>query len=278
MEERNFVVYKHASPNGKVYIGITCQDIQARWKNGYGYTNNKHFYNAINKYGWDNIEHEILFNNLTEEEAKLMEQMYIALYDTTNSKHGYNHTLGGDGTLGHKVTEETRRKISQSQIGRAAWNKGKKGMNLSEEHRLKISKKIKGRILSEEHRLKISKSHKGLKHTELTKNKLSVIKKGQVSPRKGISLSEETKQKISQSKRGKCKGKEVHNAKQVICLTTNEVFEYINQAQEVYKTKNISNCCKGKRKHSGKLPDGTPLKWMYYEDYLKLNNKKEIVK
>ena len=32
---------------------------------------------------------------------------------------------------------------------------------------------------------------------------------------------------------------------------------------------NISSCCAGKLKSCGKLEDGTPLRWMYYKDYLK---------
>ena len=274
--KNQFTLYKHTTPSGKVYIGITRQHINKRFQRGHGYKHNKYFTSAIKKYGWENISHEILFESLSENDAKILEKQYIHLYDSTNRNKGYNMTLGGDGTLGHEVTEETRRKISQSQKGRVPWNKGKKGITLSEETRQKISKSLKGRILSEETRQKISKSHKGLKHTESTKNKLSIIKKGQVSPRKGITLSEETIQKISQSKKGKHKGQEVHNAKQVICLTTNEVFECINQAQEIYKTKNISNCCRGKRNYSGKLSNGIPLKWMYYEDYLNTLEKKGI--
>ena len=54
----NYTVYKHTSPNGKVYIGITCKPTKARWKNGKGYKNNDYFYNAILKYGWENFSHE----------------------------------------------------------------------------------------------------------------------------------------------------------------------------------------------------------------------------
>ena len=42
--QNNFCVYKHTCPNGKVYIGITCQNPIKRWKGGSGYKNNKHFY------------------------------------------------------------------------------------------------------------------------------------------------------------------------------------------------------------------------------------------
>ena len=34
---KNFIVYKHTSPNGKVYIGITKQNPKQRWGNGSGY-------------------------------------------------------------------------------------------------------------------------------------------------------------------------------------------------------------------------------------------------
>lgn len=66
----------------------------------------------------------------------------------------------------------------------------------------------------------------------------------------------------------------------MICITTNKVFNSISEAGKFYgmgKSNHISDVCKGKRKTLGKTSDGTPLKWMYYEDYLKLNNKKEIV-
>lgn len=69
--------------------------------------------------------------------------------------------------------------------------------------------------------------------------------------------------------------------RKVICITTNKVFNSISEAGKFYgmgKSNHISDVCKGKRKTLGKTSDGTPLKWMYYEDYLKLNNKKEIVK
>lgn len=65
-----FVVYKHTTPNGKVYIGITGNEPRKRWNNGNGYRGNKHFWNAILKYGWDNIAHEILFDGLTQDQAE----------------------------------------------------------------------------------------------------------------------------------------------------------------------------------------------------------------
>lgn len=60
-------------------------------------------------------------------------------------------------------------------------------------------------------------------------------------------------------------------AKKVICLTTGEVFDSARQAGRHYNLKaphNVSLACRGERKHVGKLPDGTPLKWAYYDDYI----------
>jgi len=59
--------------------------------------------------------------------------------------------------------------------------------------------------------------------------------------------------------------------KKVICLNTNEIFNSITEASKIFNTYKtcISACCKGKQKSAGKLEDGTKLKWMYYDEYLK---------
>ena len=42
---------------------------EKRWGiNGNNYKSSPHFYAAIQKYGWDNFEHNILFENLNYEE------------------------------------------------------------------------------------------------------------------------------------------------------------------------------------------------------------------
>lgn len=61
--------------------------------------------------------------------------------------------------------------------------------------------------------------------------------------------------------------------KKVICLNTSEVFDSIADIAKKYpfmknNTSNVSACCLGKYKYCGKLEDGTPLKWLYYEDYI----------
>ena len=88
-----YTVYIHISPSNKKYIGITSQNVKKRWQNGYGYKTNKYFWRAIQKYGWDNFEHEILFENLTVDEAKEKEIELIKLYNTYRP-NGYNLTFG----------------------------------------------------------------------------------------------------------------------------------------------------------------------------------------
>lgn len=70
------------------------------------------------------------------------------------------------------------------------------------------------------------------------------------------------------------------SAKSVICITTGRIFYTIKEASEYYNInrRNISACCLGKRKSSGKLPDGTKLIWKYLnykhnKKYRVVNNK-----
>lgn len=98
-----YCIYKHTSPSGKVYIGMTKQDPNKRWQNGSGYKTQRLFWRAIKKYGWDNFEHKILDDNLTHNEACEKEIMYINQYQSNNPKYGYNVTSGGDGTPRHGI-------------------------------------------------------------------------------------------------------------------------------------------------------------------------------
>lgn len=111
----NFCVYKHTTPSGKVYVGLTSKNVEERWLNGRGYKRNNHFWNAIEKYGWENIDHEILEMNLTKEQASEAEKKYIALFESYKQSKGYNLTYGGE--IGVRHTKESRRKLSESKKG-----------------------------------------------------------------------------------------------------------------------------------------------------------------
>ena len=98
---KTYWVYKHTNKiNKKVYIGISCQrPYYKRWKNGKGYIHSIHFYSAIKKYGWDNFEHEILYDNVTKEFAQTKEKELIESYNSTNPMFGYNITHGGESSV-----------------------------------------------------------------------------------------------------------------------------------------------------------------------------------
>lgn len=91
----NYKVYYHCTPSGKYYIGITRQTVGQRWKHGEGYKQSVAFYNAIQKYGWDNISHEVIASNLTKQEACNFEKLLIKILNTTDKNYGYNIAIGG---------------------------------------------------------------------------------------------------------------------------------------------------------------------------------------
>lgn len=114
----NWTVYKHTNKiNGKSYIGITSRKPEDRWgTNGYKYQSQKSKYlcfsKAIQKYGWDNFTHEILFTGLTKEDACKKEKELISFYNS-KAPFGYNLTDGGEGTSGYEVSEEFKQRRSE---------------------------------------------------------------------------------------------------------------------------------------------------------------------
>lgn len=144
----NYTLYIHINKiNGKVYIGITCKDVEKRWGKGNGYYRNNHFYNSIRKYGWDNFEHMIIARGLSEDEARWIEIELIKVFDSTNPNKGYNVTLGGGGTKG---------------LSTSGKNNGMYGKHHSEETKLKISESHKNKYHSEETKKKIGNSVRGI--------------------------------------------------------------------------------------------------------------------
>ena len=109
--KNNYIVYKHTSPNNKVYIGITMRECEDRWKNGLGYKSNKRLFHDIIKYGWNNFIHEILYDSLSFEEAKQKEIELIAYYKSDDCEYGYNQVKG---MRGYKRPDHVRNRIRQS--------------------------------------------------------------------------------------------------------------------------------------------------------------------
>ena len=136
-----YCVYCHINKiNGKRYIGLTGEENPTdRWgANGINYKQCPCFYNAIQKYGWNNFEHIILQNNLTAEEAVELERKYIQLYNTM-SPNGYNLTGGGE--LKKVISEETRKKLRISHLGHKWTEKQKKNASTSRKGHIGYNRK-----------------------------------------------------------------------------------------------------------------------------------------
>lgn len=282
-DESKWCVYCHTNKiNYKRYFGITSQDPDERWRNGYGYRGSEVFWRAIQKYGWDGFEHEILFENLTEEEAKKREIELIALYKTNctkyrNPSYGYNMTDGGDGTVGRMASEQTRRKISNALKGKfvgednpnygnhklAGENNPNYGKHLEEETKLKISKANKGRLAGDKNpNYKKTFSVETLK--KMSESKIGKFV-GDKNPNYGRKHTEEECKKMGDAN----KGINNHSHRPVYSIELNRIFwGPANVKEELgIDSSGVIKCCRGKAKSAGRHPmTGDPLRWVYVYD------------
>lgn len=162
MNDHRWSVYVHTNKtNGKRYVGITSQRPEDRWLCGHGYDRRLKFGRAIEKYGWDGFNHEIMYEGLSEVEAKNMERALIREYLTQDDLYGYNMTSGGDGVSGFTHTDAAKQKMSMCKSGANHPNYNK---HLDEETRSKIATRLTGNqnavgaIRSEETRQRMSAS------------------------------------------------------------------------------------------------------------------------
>lgn len=247
----NYTIYIHRNKiNGKLYIGQTSQVPSKRWgKDGAGYKTSTKFYNAIQKYGWDNFEHIIVYTNLTLEEANVIEQELIQKYQTFKDEFGYNITQGG---INFKHSEETKKKIGES-------NKiSLKGHHWSEDQKALISQLFSGS----------GNPFYGKHHTEDSKQKISQSRKGKCAgeqhPMYGKQHTQESLQKMSEGRKSK-------GGKQVKCLNTGEIFETMMDAARwcgLTNSSSIGQVCNktGKQTTAGKHPiTKERLKWEFVE-------------
>lgn len=243
--------------NNKLYFGITENDFDTRYSGNIAkYTHNEHLQNSIKKYGIENFEINEQFDvAYNEDDLYDLEDMYICLYNTLNRKHGYNKRRSGSKHKGSgKLSEESRNKMSKTRIERGLGKGANNGMygvhrygedapNYGNGDKIRGEKNpFYGKHHTEESKKKMSEAHKGIKATDDTKQKLSEIRKGGKNPK----------------------------AHAVICLETKQVFSTIKEGKEWLGRGNIRGCCRGRLKTAG------GYHWMYYEDYLKLNDTEEI--
>lgn len=233
MKDKVYSVYVHTTPCGKRYVGMTQQKPEHRWLNGKGYQKQPLFYDAILKYGWDNIKHEVVSSGLTSDEASRLEASLIAKYHADNPEYGYNVEQGG-------LKPGTRAKSTIDKVRKA--NTGK---HHSLETRHILSELEKKRWLDPEYRA-------------------NNIKKrlGQEPWNKGKTTPIETREKQRKAKLGKYVGSKHWASKPIINLDTGVIYESIGLAAKAVGAVNgshIVSVCKGERQRA------YGCKWAYYE-------------
>ena len=267
MEETNdkkWYVYIHTNKtNNKVYIGITSWEPEDRW----GYNGNRYykqeqpiFYKAIKKYGWDNFEHIIFAENLTEREAKHMEILLIALYKSNcckyrNPSYGYNMTDGGDGTTGRTHSEETKQKIREKAMGRV-WSEQQK------ENRRELYKHLKNPFRGKSHSEEVKKiigNKAKIRLADKTNHPMYGKKQSEESINKNIQ-SQKTKKSVVQC------DEQMNFIAQYISI--NEASRSVGISHT-----NISYCCH----HRPHYNTAGGYLWMFAEEWDAINNEIEDI-
>lgn len=147
--------------NGKIYIGQTIKTVEERWeqhKKKAKQHPNRYLYDAMNRYGYDNFDIEIIEEcpneKLNEQEIYWIKQLHSFYLDKESI--GYNMTIGGDG--GNTWIINPHKELTSK----------------------KISEALKGHLVSKETREKLSKSKKGQHQIFIDKQELLLkIKNGE---------------------------------------------------------------------------------------------------
>ena len=235
-----YIIYKHTNKiNNKSYIGQTCQDPKIRWRNGKGYKPCIKFYNAIQKYGWENFSHQILESNLTLEQANQKEIYYIKLYDSVNN--GYNLREGGDGK--YLNSPELYQKHQRAIVRTTA------------KPVICINTKTIYKSASQAYR------QTGINHIgDCCNKKIKTAGRDQ----NGYGLIWRWVQQYDPSQNFIFIQTD-KTIKKVKCINTNKIY---NNQMEAYRDTgvehgSISKCCHKKRKSAGKDINGQPLRWEF---------------
>lgn len=252
--ERIYTVYRHISPSGKMYVGITSMNPSKRWGCGNGYKNNDYFYRAIKKYGWDNFKHEILLSNLSKEEADFAEKVMIQTWRLTDRDKGYNIHSGG--IKHYKHSKETREKMSKAATGRTMSEEAKAKMSA---YRKGKTTWMKGKHHTIESKKKMSEAAKRRTYDAETRYKISQRMQGQSHPMYGKKHTEESRMKMRESHLGKKQPLSVIKkiSKPVAQYDKNgtliRTYYGASEASEItgINRGNIGLCCQHKRKTAG---------------------------
>jgi group I intron endonuclease len=176
--------------NGKVYVGKTEVALIMRIRRHCCEVRkgtNRYLYDAIRHYGWDTFAVKVIEVCTTKEELDEREIFWITVLKSKDKRFGYNMTEGGDGggftpealkksadlRRGKPISDEVKKKISDG-------NRGKTNL-ISEETKRKISKTLVGRMPSKPiHEIMAGKppARLGAKHTEASKKLMSLHQTG----------------------------------------------------------------------------------------------------
>lgn len=252
-----YSVYKHTSPSGKVYIGVTSQIPEKRWQNGLGYRTQAKFYRAICKYGWESFTHEVLYRDLTYDEATLKEKELILTYRSTDNRYGYNVESGGN--LRKEVSQETRHKLS------VLYKQEKYHRMIAEINQKRWSdplahEKMRERFLGERNPMfgkKLSEEHKR-RFLEAGRRAYRKPRYGEETSFYGKHHDDIAKRKISEANYGAKNGK----ARVVMCVDTGVVYGCIREAYRATGVRfdSISRCCRGLGETAG------GFRWKYINE------------
>jgi group I intron endonuclease len=269
--------------NGKKYIGQ--RKFSYGWKTYLG--SGVHFIYAKKNYGNDNFKRDICAFANNQDDLNKLEKQWIEDFKAVKSKEFYNLTEGGKScntlqgktkeeikiikdkwrksyigkyqginsfNYGKKLSEETKQKIKKNHVNVSKENNPNYGKAMSENQKQKLSQEIKGKYIGGKNPF-FNKTHSIQTRQKISENN------------KGRKLSQEQINKLINIAK---KGKENHSARQIICVTTNEVFDTMKDAFNKYKIdiSAITKNCRGKYNYAGTL-NGVQLQWMYYEDFLK---------
>ena len=169
LQNKDFVVYMFTFPNGKSYIGRTCNFAQRLKNHNKKSSGCIYLRRCLKKYdGWTNVDIIILKSDIKGAYlANQWEKFFISTIDTLVPR-GLNCTPGGDGVC---FTDEIRRKIGDAHRGRK-WSEEQRN-----NHRLTMRKMWKTRVVSQCTRQKLSNINKGRKFTKEHCKNISISRK-----------------------------------------------------------------------------------------------------
>ena len=213
--------------NNKKYVGMTTKSINCRFREHKTKstqnlkTDSQMIHKAMQKYGVDNFSIKSLeicenHNDLIKAEKKWI----VDQNSYCKNGYGYNMTLGGEGTFGHKLSNTSKEKLRSFRLGKKHTNKTKQKMSINR----------KGKKPSEEHCKHLSEAQMGKKNhrygktfTKEQRASRSKLLSGENNPFYGKCHTKETKKLLSEKNKGKYTGNKNPAARK--CIINGRLYD-----------------------------------------------------